>query len=185
MKKIILLSSLLIFAGLILACGDKAPTPEPEKKPEIKTEVKDAPEKPQAVSDAVIHFFGSPLCPSCVEAQSYFDSSAGRQRLLNARVIRYDIVNDRGEMDAAGKKNMGILVQKLEDIKKVKGDQPFIVRDRQLYEYYQKNGIPYHRREERYSRRDEPLPIPVFIVNESVYAGFNQHVISELARAVR
>ena len=74
----------------------------------------------------------------------------------------------------------------LETIKKSKGAEPFIFRDRLPHEYYQKEGIPYHKRDDRYTgRRDEPLAVPIFIVKDRVYVGFNQHVADKLAETVK
>jgi glutaredoxin len=87
-------------------------------------------------------------------------------------------------MNETNKKNMRAMVSMLEAIKKKKGAAPFVYQERLQYEYYTKNGMPYYKREERYSRKDEPMPVPVFIINDKAYVGFGQYVISSIEKDI-
>lgn len=186
MKKIILLICIAAIAGFYSGCKQDE-TAAPENSP-VQNTVQDLPEqneKEEFKSDAVIHYFESPICPACRQADSFFNSPEGRSRIANAEIKRYELLNSRGEMGPDNRSNLKLLIGKLEAIADKKGTASIVYRDGVMHEFYQRNGIPYHKSDDRYSRRDEPLPIPVFIVNDKVFAGFSQQVVNQLSREVR
>lgn len=138
-----------------------------------------------AKTKTTLHFFESAVCPSCKKADEYLNSPAVKNRFKEIAVIKYELINKEGLIGAINKKNIRILVAMLDAIKAKKGDAPFILRDRLEYQYYSKNGVPYHKREDRYSRKDEPLPVPLFLIDDKLYVGFNQYVMNELDKAVK
>ncbi len=102
----------------------------------------------------------------------------------NLKIVYYQLINESGRLDSLNRANVAKLVQMLENIKRRKGDVPFIREGVHEYHYYTKNGIPYYRREDRYSRKDEPMPIPVFIFNDQVYVGYNRYLEAAIKKAL-
>ncbi|MGQ9843372.1 MAG: hypothetical protein ACUVRK_07375 [Spirochaetota bacterium] len=125
-----------------------------------------------------IYFFESAVCPHCKQANDYFGKNM--QRLHKIKLIKYELVNKNGVMDQNNKKNLQILVTMLEKIKKQKGNKPFIYYERVAYGYYTRNGLPYYKSADRYSKKDEPVPVPLFIINDTVYLGFDNFVIKKI-----
>lgn len=125
-----------------------------------------------------IYFFESAVCPHCKQANEYFEKN--KQRMHKIKLIKYELLNKNGVMDQNNKKNLQILVFMLEKIKKQKGDKPFIYFERVAYSYYTKNGLPYYKSANRYSKKDEPVPVPLFIINDTVYLGFDNFVIKKI-----
>lgn len=125
-----------------------------------------------------IYFFESAICPHCKQANEYLAKNS--HRFKQVKIIKYQLVNKNGVMDETNKKNLKILVSMLNAIQQKKGNTPFIYYERVAYEYYEKNGIPYYKSANRYSKKDEPIPVPLFIINDTVYLGFDQFVKSAL-----
>lgn len=130
-----------------------------------------------------IYFFESAVCPHCKQANEYF--TAHKHKMKNIRIIKYELINKNGIMDHNNKKNLKILVTMLENIKKQKGDTPFIYHERIAYNYYTKNGLPYYKSADKYSKKDEPVPVPLFIINDTVYLGFDNFVISKIEQNIK
>ncbi len=127
-----------------------------------------------------IYFFESAVCPYCKQANEYFLKN--KSRMHRIKVIKYEVLNKYGTMDQNNKKNLKILVAMLEKIKSKKGDTPFIYHERKSYTYYTKNGLPYYKSADRYSKKDEPVPVPLFIIGDTVYLGFDNYVISQIEK---
>lgn len=130
-----------------------------------------------------IYFFESAVCPHCKQANEYFIKN--KNRMKNVKIIKYELLNKNGVMGENNKKNLKILVSMLEKIKKQKGDTPFIYHERVGYTYYTKNGLPYYKSADRYSKKDEPVPVPLFIINDTVYLGFDNFVISKIEQTIK
>ena len=129
-----------------------------------------------------IYFFESAVCPHCKQANEYFEKN--KQKFQKIKIIKYELLNKNGVMDQNNKKNLQILVSMLEKIKKQKGDKPFIYFERVAYSYYTKNGLPYYKSADRYSKKDEPVPVPLFIINDTVFLGFDNFVISKIEKSI-
>lgn len=130
-----------------------------------------------------IYFFESAVCPHCRQANEYFEKN--KYRMQKVKIIKYELLNKNGIMDQKNKKNLQILVSMLEKIKKQKGDNPFIYQERIAYNYYTKNGLPYYKSQDRYSKKDDPVPVPIFIINDTVYLGFDNFVISKIEQSIK
>lgn len=130
-----------------------------------------------------IYFFESAVCPHCKQANQYFMNN--KHRMQKIRLLKYELLNKNGVMDQNNKNNLQILVSMLEKIKKQKGDKPFIYLERVAYTYYTKNGLPYYKSTDRYSKKDEPVPVPLFIINDTVYLGFDNFVISKIEQIMK
>lgn len=130
-----------------------------------------------------IYFFESAVCPHCRQANEYFEKN--KHRMQKVKIIKYELLNKNGIMDQNNKKNLQTLVSMLEKIKKQKGDKPFIYFERIAYSYYTKDGLPYYKSPDRYSKKDEPVPVPLFIINDTVYLGFDNFVISKIEQSIK
>lgn len=130
-----------------------------------------------------IYFFESAVCPHCKQANEYFVKN--KHRMQKIKLIKYELLNKNGVMDQNNKKNLQILVAMLEKIKKQKGDKPFIYHERIAYNYYTRNGLPYYKSADKYSKKDEPVPVPLFIINDTVYLGFDNFVITKIEQMMK
>lgn len=126
-----------------------------------------------------IYYFYAENCESCRRAQNHFkkpekirDGSSWAYEDLT--IVAYRIVDENNKLVT---KNINVLNSKCEAIAKKAGTKEFVYYDRDTYEFYVKKGIPYYRKEGRYSKKDEPFPTPVFIIGDRVILGFNLSLI--------
>lgn len=70
-------------------------------------------------------------------------------------------------------------------IVKKTGSGNFVYFRREIYEYYKNKNLPYYRKQEKYNRKDEPFPTPIFVVGERVVLGFNQDLLQKAIDAAK
>lgn len=133
-----------------------------------------------ALNTKTIYYFYAENCESCRKAQAHYKKPDGIKdgtswQHGDITIIPYRIVDSNNKLVRA---NIGLLINMCEKIQKKTGKNEFVYYDRDLYEYYSKDGLPYYRKENRYARRDDPFPTPVFIIGDRVVLGFNLNLIN-------
>ena len=134
-----------------------------------------------AVSNKKIYYFYAENCESCRKSAAYYKKP---DKIQDGNSWKYDDITiipfrivDGDNMIV--RRNLDILINMCEGIKKKSGKNGFVYFDRDTYEYYSKNGLPYYMKEDRYARRDEAFPTPVFIIGDRVVLGFNLNLINK------
>ena len=126
-----------------------------------------------------VHFFESAVCPSCAQAKRFFDDYADKN---NIRVIQYEVRNSSNIVDKQNMANINRLVSMLKAIDKRLAKKPFIYdSSMKAYPFYTEKGVPYYKK--RISKTLElkkELPVPVFIIGDSVVAGFQKSLLIRL-----
>ncbi|OQA95886.1 MAG: hypothetical protein BWY23_02231 [Spirochaetes bacterium ADurb.Bin218] len=61
----------------------------------------------------------------------------------------------------------------------------FVYFRRDVYEFYINKGLPYFKKEDKYSRKDEPFPTPIFVIGDRVVLGFNPELIQSSMMLVK
>ncbi|HPS58387.1 MAG TPA: hypothetical protein PK514_09795 [Spirochaetota bacterium] len=127
-----------------------------------------------------VYYFYAEYCEACKRAADHFKKPAkladGASWIYeDLNFISYRIVDEQNKLV---KKNINKLINMCESIKKRTGKSEFIYYDRDTYEYHTKNGLPYYKKQNRYAKKDDPFPTPVFIIGDRVILGFNLNLIS-------
>lgn len=134
-----------------------------------------------------VYFFWAENCSACKEAHSFYKKPAGIKdgsswNYNNIKFISYRIVDENNRTIPA---NMNKINNMCSDIAKKTGNGNFVHFRRDIYEYYKNKNLPYYRKEEKYSRKDEPFPTPVFITGDRVILGFNNDLLQRAVEAAR
>ncbi|HOP62113.1 MAG TPA: hypothetical protein PK358_02590 [Spirochaetota bacterium] len=134
-----------------------------------------------------VYYFYADNCSSCKQAQAYYKKPAGLKdggawTFNGTKFIAYRIVDSNNRIL---KNNIAKLNSLCDAITRRKGDSNFVYYRRDIYEYYKNRGLPYFRKEEKYSRKDEPFPTPVFVIGNRVVLGFNQVIIQQSINAMK
>lgn len=134
-----------------------------------------------------VYYFYADNCVSCKEAQAFYKKPEGLKdggswNYNGITFIAYRIA-DSGNKIVSG--NISILNNMCAAIAKRKGDGKFVYFRRDVYEYYKNKGLPYFRKEDKYSRKDEAFPTPVFVIGDRVVLGFNQELIQQAINAAK
>ena len=140
-----------------------------------------------AASEKNVYYFWAANCSACKEAQAFYKKPAGIKNGENwvyngIKFISYRIVDENNKLDL---KNMKQLNSMCEAIAKKTGNGNFVYFRRDIYEYYKNKNLPYYRKEEKYRRKDEPFPTPIFVIGERVVLGFNQDLIQKSINALK
>lgn len=132
-----------------------------------------------------VYYFYADNCSACREAQVFYKKpdvlkDGGTWTSNGITFTGYKIVdsNNRVLMN-----NINILNNLCASIEKRKGDARFVYFRRDIYEYYKNKGLPYYRKEEKYSRKNEAFPTPVFVIGDRVVLGFNQDLVQQAIAA--
>lgn len=128
-----------------------------------------------------VYLFYAENCIACKEAHAFYKKPAGLKdgsSWTHGRIkfITYRIVDENNKIISG---NMKRLTDICAAITKKTGNSNFVHYRRDVYEYYKNKNLPYFRKEEKYSRKDEPFPTPVFITGNRVILGFNQDLLQK------
>lgn len=134
-----------------------------------------------------VYLFYAENCVACKEAHSFYKKPAGLKdgsswTYNRIKFITYRIVDENNRII---KPNMKRLTDMCAAIAKKSGTSNFVYYRRDVYEYYKNKNLPYFRKEEKYSRKDEPFPTPVFIAGNRVVLGFNQDLVQKAIESVK
>ena len=132
----------------------------------------------------VLYFYAD-NCQACKQAQAFYNKPEGLHDggSWTHNGITFTAYKIADSNNRAITKNINTLTNLCAAISKRKGDNSFVYFRRDVYEYYKNKGLPYFRKEEKYSRKDEAFPTPVFIIGNRVVLGFNQELIQQALRA--
>ncbi len=134
-----------------------------------------------------VFYFYADNCSACKQAQAFYNKPEslkdGGSWIHNGiTFIAYKIADSNNQVIT---KNINTLNNMCALIGKRKGDNNFIYFRRDVYEYYKHKGLPYFRKEEKYSRKDEAFPTPIFVIGERVVLGFNQDLVQQALNAAK
>lgn len=134
-----------------------------------------------------VFYFYADNCSACKQAQAFYNKPEGMQdggswTHNGITFTAYKIADSNNRVIT---KNINTLNNLCAAISKRKGDNNFVYFRRDVYEYYNNKGLPYFRKEEKYSRKDEAFPTPVFIIGNRVVLGFNQDLIQQALSTVK
>ncbi|PKL19266.1 MAG: hypothetical protein CVV49_01950 [Spirochaetae bacterium HGW-Spirochaetae-5] len=140
-----------------------------------------------ASSNKTVYYFWAENCTACKEAQAFYKKPDGIKDGASwthngIKFVSYRIVDGNNKVHSG---NMNQLNNMCSAIAKRTGSSDFVYFRRDVYEYYKNKNLPYYRKEEKYSRKDEPFPTPVFIIGNRVVLGFNQDLIKKALDAVK
>jgi len=134
-----------------------------------------------------VYYFYADNCVSCKQAQAFYNKPEslkdGGNWTHNGITFTAYRIADSGNKKI--QKNIDILNNICSAIGKKKGDNNFVYFRRDVYEYYKNKSLPYFRKEEKYSRKDEAFPTPVFVIGDRVVLGFNQDLIQQALSAAK
>ncbi|HPF07017.1 MAG TPA: hypothetical protein PK293_13350 [Spirochaetota bacterium] len=134
-----------------------------------------------------VYYFYADNCAACKQAQAFYNKpdglkDGGSWTHNGITFIAYKIADSNNKVI---NKNINTLNNLCTAIGKRKGDNNFVYFRRDIYEYYKNKGLPYFRKEEKYSRKDEAFPTPVFVIGDRVVLGFNQDLVQQALKASR
>lgn len=134
-----------------------------------------------------VYFFYAENCTACKEAHNFYKKPQGQKdgtpwTYDGIKFIPYRIVDENNKIVL---KNMDRLTGMCESIAQKTGNNNFVYYRRDVYEYYKNKNLPYFRKEEKYSRKDEPFPTPIFVTGNRVVLGFNQELIQKAIDSVK
>lgn len=134
-----------------------------------------------AATEKTVYYFWAQNCSACKEAQSFYKKpdgiKDGSSWMYNGlKFVPYCIVDENNKVIA---RNMNKLNSMCDAILKKTGNGKFVYFRRDIYEYYKNKNLPYYKKEEKYSRKDEPFPTPIFIAGNRVILGFNQEQVQK------
>jgi thiol-disulfide isomerase/thioredoxin len=141
----------------------------------------------EAASDKTVYYFWAENCSACKEAQAFYrkpaDIKDGSSWTYNGiKFIPYKIVDGNNKVIS---KNINQLTGMCAAIVKRTGTGNIVYFRREIYEYYKNKNLPYYRKEEKYSRKDEPFPTPVFVIGNRVILGFSQDLVQKAIDAAK
>jgi hypothetical protein len=141
----------------------------------------------EAASDKTVYYFWAENCTACKEAQAFYKKPAdikdGSSWTFNGiKFVPYKIVDGNNKIIT---KNVNQLTNLCAAIVKKTGTSNIVYFRRDIYEYYKNKNLPYYRKEEKYSRKDEPFPTPVFVIGNRVVLGFSQELVQKAIDAVK
>ncbi len=134
-----------------------------------------------------VYYFYADNCAACKQAQVFYNKPGGLRdggswTHNGITFIAYKIADSNNKVI---NKNINTLNNLCTAIGKRKGNNNFVYFRRDIYEYYKNKGLPYFRKEEKYSRKDEAFPTPVFVIGDRVVLGFNQDLVQQALKASR
>lgn len=134
-----------------------------------------------------VYYFWAQNCSACKEASIYYkrpeNTKDGSSWTHNGiKFIPYRITDENNRMIGG---NIRQLTNMCDTIQSKTGKAGFVYYRRDVYDYYKNKGIPYYKKEDKYNRKDEPFPTPVFIIGNRVVLGFNQDLIQSSINAVK
>ena len=75
--------------------------------------------------------------------------------------------------------NIKKLTDMCDSLVKKTGTSEIVYYRREKFEYFKKNLIPYYKKDNKYSRKNEAFPTPVFVIGERVILGLNLSLIEQ------
>ena len=125
-----------------------------------------------------VHFFTSAICPHCKQAESQLPGML--KRLPRLRLMTYQVLNARGQADAVNIRNKKKLIGMINGINTRLGGKPFIYEQKTPHSYSLVNGVPYYLKKISESTTvKKEVTIPVFILGNRVYVGYQQDLLLE------
>ena len=140
-----------------------------------------------AASDKTVYYFWAQNCSACKEAHQFYKKpeaikDGSSWNFNGIKFVSYRIVDEDNKAISA---NMNRLNSMCSSILKRTGTGNFVYFRRDIYEYYKNKNLPYYRKEEKYSRKDEPFPTPIFLTGDRVVLGFNHDLLQKAVDAAR
>jgi hypothetical protein len=137
--------------------------------------------------EKTVYFYYAENCTACKEAHNFYKKPQGQKdgtswTYNGIKFMPYRIVDDKNKIISG---NMDRLTGMCGSIAKKTGNSNFVYYRRDVYEYYKNKNLPYFRKEEKYSRKDEPFPTPIFVIGNRVVLGFNQELIQKAIDSVK
>lgn len=134
-----------------------------------------------------VYYFWAQNCSSCKEAHAFYKKPEGIEDgsswVYNGiKFVPYRIVDENNTIIRT---NINTLNGMCAVIVKKTGSGNFVYFRREIYEYYKNKNLPYYRKQEKYNRKDEPFPTPIFVVGERVVLGFNQDLLQKAIDAAK
>ncbi len=138
-------------------------------------------------SKGTVYYFYADNCAACKQAQAFYNKPDGLKdgeswTHNGIKFTAYKISDSKNQVIT---KNINTLNNLCSAIGKRKGNNNFVYFRRDVYEYYKNKGLPYFRKEEKYSRKDEAFLTPVFVVGDRVVLGFNQDLVQQALNAAK
>ena len=131
-----------------------------------------------AANRLYLHLFTSGVCPHCRLAERELPVMLTRYPRIT--LVSYEVLNSRGQADAKNRQNMMKLISMLRQIHERQGGKPFIYEDKTPHAFALVNGVPYYliKISESTTIKKE-VPVPVFILGERVYVGYNPQALEQ------
>lgn len=132
----------------------------------------------------VLYMFESPVCVVCKRAKKEL------QGISSAKItIKYfQVLNKKGRQDAAAKRNIRKLKSKLKKIKKKMGKRPFVYEagTGKAYPYKLYNKVPHYlKRISASTVLKKEMGVPIFILDNDVFVGYNNYVKREIFKRLK
>lgn len=125
-----------------------------------------------------LHFFKSQICPHCKQAEKELPSVLRRYPRIT--MIAYDVRNAMNQVDAVNRRNLGTLIAMLQQINARNGGRPFIYEGNTPHAFVLVNGVPYYMKKlSDVTTIKKEVPIPVFILGNRVYVGYQSSVLNQ------
>ncbi len=125
-----------------------------------------------------IHFFKSQICPHCKQAEK--ELPAVLRRYPRITMITYDVRNVMNQADAVNRQNLVKLIAMLQRIQARNGGKPFIYEGNSPHAFALVNGVPYYiKKLSEVTTIKKEVPIPVFIVGDKVYVGYQPSTLNQ------
>ncbi|HOK01640.1 MAG TPA: hypothetical protein PKX79_07485 [Spirochaetota bacterium] len=134
-----------------------------------------------------IYYFYAENCSACKEAQSFYQKPSnlkdgGSWNFNGWTFIAYRIADEKNQIVRV---NINKLNKMCTEIKTRTKTNNFVYFRRDVYEFYINKGLPYFKKEDKYSRKDDPFPTPIFVIGDRVVLGFNPELIQSSMMLVK
>ncbi|MBP7738707.1 MAG: hypothetical protein KA369_22215 [Spirochaetes bacterium] len=125
-----------------------------------------------------LHFFKSQVCPHCKQAEKELPPVLKRYPRIT--MVAYDVRNAMNQVDASNRQNLGKLIAMLQQIQARNGGKPFIYEGNTPHAFVLVNGVPYYMKKlSDVTTIKKEVPIPVFILGNRVYVGYQASVLNQ------
>lgn len=140
-----------------------------------------------AAQQGTVYYFWAQNCSACREAHMFYKKPEnikdGSSWTYNGiKFVSYRIADENSKIIGG---NIKQLTNMCDAILKNTGKAAFVYYRRDVYDYYKNKNIPYYRKEEKYSRKDEPFPTPVFVIGDRVVLGFSPDLVQRSISAAK
>ncbi len=125
-----------------------------------------------------VYFFTSGVCPICKQAGRELPAMLRRYPRLELRT--YEVRDAQNRVTDLHRRNMGTLMRLLQAIQLRTKGAPFIYERRTAYPFVAVRGVPYYEKKlSATTTVKKEVPVPVFILGDRVYVGYQQEILSQ------